>query len=165
MKKIILLLALFSFSFQMMAQNFELPENIKLEKKKDYTKYEKEVVQAIDWLVKTPVNQEKTKRKAVSAFVFQWISGTPTVSIELSADIVTFMNSTDCLIMFMSGWTKFALQNEGETDNLKGNLAGIEMVIEFYKRNKPIFGKIKDVEKYIKLQDKGELESFIKSKL
>ena len=71
MKKITLLLIVMSFTFVSFSQDFNVPKNYKLEKAEDYTLLEKDVLNAIDWLYKTPANEKVQKRKTVNAFVLQ----------------------------------------------------------------------------------------------
>lgn len=136
-----------------------------LEKKEDYAKYETDVIKMYDWLLETPIGVDSDKRKAMNAFVIQWISGSPNVTIELSADIVTYMDCAECLTIFMGGWTKYVLETKDFDGKVKGNLAGTKGVIQFYTANKKALGKNKEIEKLIQLKDENKLEDFIKSKM
>ena len=146
-------------------QDFQVPKNYTFEKKEDYAKYEKEIINCIIWLEKTLINKQQDKRKEVNAFLIKWLEGSPYVSIEISQDIVTFLDCSDCLMIFMGGWAKYSLENSDYKNKLKGNIAGVQSVIKFYKNNKEFLGKNKAIEKYIKLQDKGELENTIKERV
>lgn len=146
-------------------ENKKEEKNYKLEKKEDYAKYETDVINMYNWLLTTPFGVEPEKRKAMNAFIIQWISGSPNVTIELSADIVTYMDCADCLVIFMGGWTKYALETKDFEGKIKGNLAGTEGVIEFYNSNKKALGKNKEIEKLIQLKNDNKLENFIKSKI
>lgn len=143
----------------------EEEEVFKLETKEDYAKYEKDVVDAYRWLMKTPVDVEPRQREALNSFLIEWISGSPNVTIELSENIVSYVDCADCLVIFMAGWTSYALETKDFDNKLKGNLAGTESVIEFYQSNKKALGKNKAIEKFIKLKDSNKLESFIKSNM
>lgn len=146
-------------------ENKKEEKDYKLEKKEDYAKYETDVINMYNWLLTTPIGAEPEKRKAINAFVIQWISGSPNVTIELSADIVTYMDCGECLTIFMGGWTKYALETKDFEGKVKGNLAGTEGVIEFYTLNKKALGKNKEIEKLIQLKNDNKLENFIKSKI
>lgn len=146
-------------------ENKKEEKDYKLEKKEDYAKYETDVINMYNWLLTTPLGVEPEKRKAMNAFIVQWISGSPNVTIELSADIITYMDCADCLVIFMGGWTKYALETKDFDGKVKGNIAGTEGVIEFYTQNKKALGKNKDIEKLIQLKNDNNLESFIKSKI
>lgn len=160
----LLLALIFFISLQSFSQDFKVPANYKLEAAEDYAKYEQDVIDAVTWLQNTPVNEERGRRKEVVRFLMQWITGSPTVTIEIGK-LVTFMDDADYLMLFMGGWTKYALTTKDFTDKVKGNQAGIESVIDFYKKNKDIMGTHKGVEKYIKLQEKGKLAKYIESKV
>ena len=140
-------------------------EEFRLETAEDYAKYEQLVINGHNWLLNTPVEQEVAKRKEINGFLVQWISGSPSVSVEITESIVTYLGCPDCLMMFMSGWTAKALES-GDFDNkFEGNLAGTESVIAFYKSNKKVLGKNKAIEKLAKLKEKGKLKDFIRENM
>jgi hypothetical protein len=162
MKTITLTLILTVISLQLFSQDFEVPKNYKLDKAEDYATYEPDVVKCFDWLMKTPVNEQAAKRKEANAFLIKWLSGSPSVSLEIKQEIVTFMGSSpDLFMIFMGGWAKYALESKDYKNKIAGNLAGIESVIEFYKKNKDFVPKDKNIEKYIEMKDKGTLKGFI----
>jgi len=165
MKTNVFILSLLFFVITLSAQEFEVPKDYSFEKTEDYNNQRNNVIKAIDWLENTPINKETEKRKEVSTFLMQWLTGTPDVSISLNAEVITFMDCTDCLMVFMGSWAKYALENKDYKNELKGSIAGIESVIKLYKNNKNAIGKYKAIEKYMKLQEKGKLENDIKSKI
>ncbi|QHI38717.1 hypothetical protein IMCC3317_41110 [Kordia antarctica] len=165
MKKLVSLFVVLCVISTSYAQEFELPKNYKLVKAEDYDTYAQDFVKATKWITNTPLSEETTKRKDTYAFIMKWLQGSPKVSITISQDIATFIESSDCLIVYMAGWGAYCVENDDYKDNLKGNVSGIESVISFYNRNKGLLGKIKAVEKYKKLQKKGKLASYIESKL
>lgn len=158
-----MLVGLLFVSTSSFAQDVNIPMDLKLENAEDYKKTEQLVLNSIEWLSKTPVSVNPNKRKEINAFLMKWMSGSPTVSIELVAGIVP-LDCADCLMSFLSGWTKYSLENNYEKDKVKCALAGAENAIEFYKMNKSEIGKNSDMEKIIKQQKKGKLEKYIKSK-
>lgn len=160
--KIILLLFLF-LNVGLIAQEFEVPVNISFDSEADYANYEQEVIKAIEWSFSTPVSEQQGKRKAVNAFLMQWMTGSPTVTLEISQAIVPFMDCPDCLMAFLNGWTKYSLENDYSKDRLTGVMAGTYHTIAFYERNKKELGRNPEIEKLIRKQKKGELESHIKS--
>jgi hypothetical protein len=161
MKKISLSMMLVSFGLAANAQQFELPVGYKLEKAEDYRRYEREVIQAIDWIIGTPLGQMDGNRKEVNAFLLQWMSGSPIVHLEIKQEIVTFIDSPDLLMIFMGGWTKYSLESKDFHNKVEGSLAGVEAVITFYEKNRQSLKRDKAVEKYIKLKQSGKLKSYI----
>lgn len=165
MKRTIIFLTVCLSAAWAQAQDFNVPENYKLEKAEDYAPYEDDVIACFDWLMQTPIDEEAGKRKEANAFLLKWVMGSPTVSIGIDGEIVSFADNGELLLIFIGGWTKYALQNKDEVNALSGNLAGIEAVLAFYKANRLQLGKIKAVEKYQKLKEKGELEQHLSNKL
>jgi tetratricopeptide (TPR) repeat protein len=133
-----------------------------LEKDEDYVKYEQDVIDGYDWLLNTPIGVDAEKRAELGTFLMRWMVGSPTVSLELSAEIVTYMDCAPCLMIFMGGWTKYALESNGEGNKLQGMLVGTENMIKFYNTNKEELGKNKDIEKLLKLQEENKLKEFLK---
>jgi hypothetical protein len=164
MRKILITLLLTTCSAVLFAQDFEVPENYKLEKAGDYAQYEQDIIKCVDWLIKTPITEQKTKRKAANAFLLKWISGSPDVSVTVDPKIVTFKDG-DMLLIFMGGWAKYAIETRNFKDNVGGNVAGIEAVIAFYTNNKETLGKDKNVEKYVKMKEQGKLKAYIEKKV
>lgn len=158
-----MLICILFASTSLAAQNVEIPGNLKLETAEDYKQTEQLVLSATDWLLNTPVSEEPNKRQVINAFLMKWMIGSPTVSIELVPGIVP-LECADCLIVFMSGWTKYSLENDYLKDKVKCALAGAENTIKFYKKNKSELGENSDMDKLIKHQKKGKLKNYIQSK-
>lgn len=162
MKTITLSLILITISFGLYSQDFVVPKNYNLDKSEDYVHYEQDVIKCFNWLMKTPINEQLSKRKEANAFLLKWLSGSPNVNIEIKQEIVTFMGtSPDLLMIFMGGWAKYSLESKEYDNKIAGNLAGIEAVIEFYTKNKNLIPKDKNVEKYVKMKEKGKLKEYI----
>ena len=68
-------------------------------------------------------------------------------------------------MMFLAGWTKLAIQSDTKVSNVEGSIQGVKDVIALYQKNKAYIGKNKAIEKYIKLDNKGKLETYLASKL
>lgn len=162
MKYIILVLLLTTTSLNLFSQDFEVPQNYVLDKAEDYAPYEDDIVNCIDWLMKTPINEQEAKRQEAEAFLLLWMTGSPNVSIELKLEIISFIETTpDLLMTFMGGWTKYSLETKDFSNKVEGSKAGIESVIEFYTNNRDVLAKDKNVENYIKMKKKGTLDEYI----
>ena len=163
MNKIKTLIFLLFVSTNLLAQEVEIPNDLKLEDAEDYKQTEELFLNSTDWLLKTPISKNPSKRKEINAFLMKWMTGSPTVSIELVSGIVP-LDCADCLMSFLSGWTKYSLENDYSKNNVNCALAGAENAIEFYKKNKSELGKNSDMEKLIKQKKKGKLKKYIESK-
>lgn len=165
MKKTILCSLVLIFSLAIFAQDFSVPTNYKLEAPADFKTYEPDMLNGLDWLITTPITTELDKRKNVNTFVLAWMMGSPDVTIEVTQEVVTFLECDQCLMIFMGGWAKYAVQNNYSNDKVMGNFSGVESVIQFYKNNQGKMPKNTGIEKYMKLQEKGKLKKHIKSKV
>ena len=132
--------------------------------KEEFIASEKKVLATIDWLEVAPFEKEDDKRNKEKVVLLAWITNSPTVTLEINANVLTFnKKNPDLMLTFMGGWTKFCLQNNYSTDNVKGSFAGIKSIIKVYKNLS--LKKDKEVEKLIVMDDKGELENWVKSKM
>lgn len=161
MKKLFGILILSTLTISLFAQDFSVPNNYIMKQKEDYKKYEGDVLKAIDWLIQTPVDDQKEKRLEVNRFFIVWLTGTPDISLEIKSEIITFSKKNpELLVIFMGGWTKYALES-GDNNKLTGNLKGVEAVIDFYQKNKKALKKDKNVQQYIEMKEKGQLADYI----
>ncbi len=158
------LLLYIAISIAANGQDYKVPTNYKFDKKSDFVNYEKDILECINYVEKTPIKNNKNREKAVT-FLTQWITGTPTFSITLTPKIISFMDSPELLSAFMGGWTKLVLEHpELKNEVEKCNYAGLLSVINVYTLNKEL-NRDKGVEKFIKLEKKGELMEWVTSQL
>ncbi len=132
--------------------------------KEEFIASEKKVLATIGWLETTPFSTEEDKRTKQNALLIAWLTNSPTVTIEINADVLTFTKKhSELLMTFMGGWTRYCLQNNYSKDAIQGSLAGIRSVIKVYKNQS--LKKDKEVEKLIELEGKGELENWVREKM
>jgi hypothetical protein len=156
---------IFVMLFHCSAQEFVVPQNYKLEKPEDYAKYEADVLKCIDYLESIPLDDESAKTIAANAFLLKWMQGSPNVTIELNPYVVELCDKNkEFVMLFMGGWTRYALQNPDSVNSIKGNMAGLESILKVYKQGQGV-SRDKKVEKIIKLQDEGKLENWLKDQL
>ena len=158
--KTFLFILLFTFSFNLFSQTDgllkELPKT-----DEDFVKSEKQAINTINWLDKTPINQDVNYRKKQMMLLLAWLTNSPTVSIEIDHKVLPFTEKNPELLMtFMGGWAKYCLENSYSTDSIKCNLAGIRNVIAFYKNGNGL-KKDKKMDKLIEMESKNELENWV----
>lgn len=161
--KTILMSLLLISSVNTFAQNQEVLDGLP-STKEEFIASEKKVLATIDWLENTPIKQEPEKRKLQNANLVAWITNSPTVTLEINADVLTFTKKNpELLIIFMGAWTKYSLQNNYSKDAVMGSMAGIKSAIKVYKTGQ--LEKDKEMQKLIDMDEKGELEAWVKKKL
>lgn len=164
MKPVIFLFALLSISFLSKAQDFEIPD-YQLKDSADYSRYEEDVLNCIQWLKANAPDKYTQKRDKAKAFLLTWIMGSPNVTITLDSKITTFSKSPELFLLFMAGWTQYSLETRNYDDAVNGALKGIMVVIDYYEQYKDKLGKNKGVEKYIKMKSEGTLENYVRENI
>ena len=133
--------------------------------KEEFIKSESAIIDLVDWLENTPLDQATDKRKKMYAILLAWLTNSPPVTVEVNEKVTPMSKKNpDLLAIFLGGWTKYSLQNSYSKDLVKCNLAGIKSVVKVYKMGVGI-KKDKDIEKPVDLDSKNELEAWIVSKL
>lgn len=150
-------------AINLQAQSSELLEHLP-QTKEQFIASEKNVLATIDWLENTPIKEDEEKHKVQYALLLAWITNSPTVTIEVNADMIKFADkNSELLMMFMAGWTKYALQNNYSKEVTQGTMAGIRCAAKVYKGGG--LKKDKEMQKLIDMDDKGELEKWVSEKL
>lgn len=104
LKQLLVLLAFIATTQIVIGQELKIPENYTLEKKEDYAQHEKDIINCINWLVNTPINNQVNKRKEASTFLMNWLAGSPNVTIEISSLIINFTEKNPDLLINIYGW-------------------------------------------------------------
>jgi hypothetical protein len=159
-KSFIVVLTLICFASISFAQHYEPPANVKYNKPEDYKKYEKDVLRCIEFLETSPLTDSLDRTRA-NGFLMNWLTGCPYITVSIEAYLLQLVTiNKDFLGIFMAGWTKYAIQNPKERDEIKGHLAGLHAIIKYYKENKSA-KKDKLVDRIVKADDEGKLREWV----
>ena len=116
------------------AQQSPVPSNYSFPTKADYAQYQPQVIETVNWLEKTPVNQQPEQRQAANRFLLEWMSGSPAVSVELQPYFMDLCpKNPDALMLFMGGWSRYQLQHPDEKDAVNLNVEGLKAVLQSYQ--------------------------------
>lgn len=164
-KKVFILCLAFGLTSILTAKaqtKFEVPENVKLTEKDDYTKYESKVIEAAKWLEETDLNKETDKRQYVNAFVLQWVSGSPTVSIDINEKLgQIYGKNVELLGLYLASYTRHFLENKTTATKFSATKAALLSIMTVYKKGIKIT-KNKEMDKLIKSTDENKLDDYIK---
>lgn len=147
-------------SFTIVAQP-DLPSEYTLELAEDYEQYEETVIQSLKWLLKTPVEESVNLRAKHNAFVLIWLSGSPSINIDIDSKAMPFMEKhEDLFYTFLHGMALYALKHQDKkTDSLKNHTAGIKAVATMVEQSHAI--KIdSSLRKLMKAYRKKELKDY-----
>ncbi|MFC4816650.1 hypothetical protein [Flavobacterium sp. GCM10023249] len=167
MKKILFIASVtFLFTTATFSQTkFDIPQNVKLEAPADFETYENDVVNAATWLEETDLDKDKVKRREVNTFVLQWLTGSPTVTVEVSEPLIKLYDKNEQLLgLYLASYAKYNILNKTNTSKFEATKAAIVSMIKVYKKGIDIV-KNKEMEKAVKLFDQGKIDDYIKSKL
>jgi len=141
--------------------SFELPKNITLKADADYAKYETDIVNAAKWLEETDLNKEAAKRKQVNAFVIQWATGSPTVSVEINEQLgKIYGKNTELLMIYIANFCRNFIENKGTATKTTATKAALISIMSVYKKDIEIT-KSKEMEKLIKANEENKLDDYI----
>lgn len=166
MKKILFTYFLFVCSIFVFSQSttnpkFDVPEEYSLVAPEDYTKYEPQLVNVINWYLWRSLAFDADKRKLADQFFLKWITGSPTVDVDIHPDIVNFIDATPQLFVpYIMGCVKYSIDNNYSKDKIKANCAGIRTAVKYYKNNRSFFQKNNNIEKYDKMKE-DKLEKYV----
>ncbi len=162
MKKLFtLMLALLAITAY--SQHCEVPEKYVLAEADDYAEYEEQIMACSKWLIETPLGENKRKRKEASTFLMKWVTGAPNVSVILAEGLPPMDKSNPELsIIFLAGWTYYALENEESTKE-ECALYALETFLDFYEENKDELNHSKEIKKLLKIRKKGKLEDYVEN--
>jgi hypothetical protein len=161
---------LISFAFVMLVvfsaasqTTFEMPENVQLKSDADYAKYETDIINAAKWLEETDLDKETKKRAAVNAFVMNWLTGAPNVTVDITQPILKlYQGNTELLAIYLGGYSREFLANKNSATKRTATKAGLISMIKVYKKGISL-NKNKEMEKLVKMYDENKLDEYIQS--
>lgn len=161
--RLFLLLAIITSALFLHAQAPDLPAIPK--EKEEYTQTEPDFIKAAQWLENTPIGTDADKRKAINGWVVAWVSGSPTVTIELGGTMVKLFNKNpDLLAVYMAGYTRYCLENNYSKDAIKATVAGMKSVVNCYNLGGQV-KKDKSLSKAIEADKNGTLTDWVKQEV
>ena len=164
MRKIFLISLFLGISLSSFAQNFEVPTDYKLETEEDYIAQEKNVLAAIDWLSTNSLMNVNNVKKwdSVYKFLWKWVEGVPYLKVGFGKTAKpTFDKNVGIAVIYVGGYVKYALTTRDFENYREENLAGIEMIVNYYTVFRNELKKNSTLEKYVKLQAEGKLREYI----
>jgi hypothetical protein len=172
MKNLVLLITSCVIALAATAQNGpNIPKDYSLKKAEDYAPLKQNVIDCIKWMRGNHPDIQSSERKQAAAFVLQWVTGSPDVSVQLGTKFFTDVSGekknpygADLAIMFMFGKTLYLIEHPDDKDEANAEYAGVKDMITLYevilKRNAD--NKSKMMEKYVKLEKDGKLKDTVK---
>ncbi|PPK88734.1 hypothetical protein CLV84_1705 [Neolewinella xylanilytica] len=162
MKNYLLALGIFYSAFSF-AQEISIP-NVTYRSAADYTAQNEKVVEVIDHLRRFPADVYESRRKEAVSYLVKWLSGTPDVTVELLPFTMPYLKYGESMAIFMGSYAKLDLQDT-EADEYNKNLTALRSVAEYYLDNIDVFGRDKQMDKLVKLEEKDKLAKLVTKEL
>lgn len=153
------------FGYNAHAQSSPVPENYVLKSKDDYAKYQDDIVKTVDWLQNASWNDSPENRKPANAFIVNWITGSPDVTVTLGSALIKYTDKNpELLVIYLGNYAKYAIQHKADFNKTQADLAAIKALIDKYNKE-TTHKKDKGIEKLAQLDQDGKLEDWIRSDL
>jgi hypothetical protein len=138
---------------------------VELNSASDFVKYENDIIQAAKWLEETDLNKETEKRNAVNAFAIKWISGSPTITVEVNDALgKIYGDNNQLLALYLASYSRNYIELKEKATKQTATKAGIVSMINVYKKGIEIT-KSKEMDKVIKLEKEDKIDGYITTKL
>jgi hypothetical protein len=173
MKNIMIIILGFFFLFgctsvekgQVSGNEFTVPSNYSFESENDFRRYEPNILECINYLKNAPVNDLSNNRKKINSFFMDWLTGVPYVHIKINSSVMELCKeNSNFLIIFMAGWTEYALLNPNDKNEANGFLAGIETIIDVYKKGNGV-KRDPNIQNLINIQNQGNLLNWVNERI
>lgn len=145
------------------AQEITIPE-VTYRSESDYAAQNDKVIEVVDHLRRFPADVYASRRKEAVAYLVQWLTGTPDVTVSLHEFAAPYLGYGESMAIFMGRYAQLDLQDP-EADEYEKNVTALESVAEYYLDNTDIFGRDKQLDKLVKLQEKDKLGKLVAKEL
>jgi hypothetical protein len=161
MKKLLLICLLITVTSNLFAQNLPAFDEIKLDKKEDYKNADTAVMQAANFILSTPIDQNAELRQKAAHFVIKWMQGTPYHTFSLEQNAIQYLSdNVDLMFVYMAAMAKDALQHQ--SDDLKAlTINGVKTLLVYVNNPANNVKKDKNLKKLTEENDKGNLDNFL----
>ena len=139
----------------------------------EYLRDTAQIAQTIRWLEGNAFPENFKDRKEKAAYVFKWLEGAPYTVMVDGAFIESIMKDKsfaykDMIVpQFVFGKGLYLIENNGDKNELKANMRGLESIIKLYSqiKAKDARAKNKTLDKYAALASKNELEAYVRKQM
>ena len=143
-----------------------LPEEFVLDAPDDYPQYQEIVIESLQWLLKTPMEEQVNLRAKHNAFDLIWLSGAPNLSIDIDSKAMPFMDTHEELFYtFIFGMALYQLKHPGvKTDKIKLHTYGLKAVAEMVLKSHHVEMDA-SLRKIVKAYRKKQLKEYAQKRL
>lgn len=161
-QNLLLVACLFLYGITARAQSTpQLPSTNGLSTKEDYAKYETVIVQSAEWLENTPLDAQPDTRDLVSAFVLQWLTGSPNVTITFTEGLTKpFDKNPRLLPIFSARYAAWCITNNTYNNVNEPTKAGLTAIAKVYQKDVGVH-HAKAMDKLVKAIQENTLDDYM----
>jgi hypothetical protein len=160
---LIILLSCFAHSYGQNDGCPRLPDKYEWKTAREYKRDEDLVLRTLQWLNRTPLNDQLVVRSKANLFVMKWICGSPSLNIVIETNNLPFYEEfPDLLFPFIHGVAQCTLTKNKGCDELKATINGFNTVA-FMIQNDDGLKKNKSLQSLVKANKKGKMELYVQS--
>ena len=142
------------------AQTFKALE---FKSKEDYARYETEIMDMSDYLLKTAVDDQSDDTKIAFQNVFKWMQGTPDHGFQLDESITNITkHNAELLVPLLASMTSYVLHLKEKTDASDVKLNSFGLFLTYCENDKHAVKMNKELKKALAAKEKGELRRYLK---
>jgi hypothetical protein len=149
-------LLLTTVAFQGQSGAPDIPDEFILESEEDYRGYEALAKKGLAWLLDTPLDEFVEERNEVNAFALIWMSGCPYLKLDITSDVMPFLDThPDLIYPFMHAMALYKLNHGKCEDAIQLHAEGLRGVAKVIKKSD--IKKSKEIRTLLKADKKGRL--------
>lgn len=148
-----------TLSFSQTTTDFD---TVKLKKDSDFKEANKYALEASNYILSVPLDNNSLLRLDAIQFILKWMEGTPDFTFSLDSTIMdkVVKGNDDLLGVYMACMTKYCLENEANSkDNQMVKLNSIKLILDYCENPANNVKISKQLKKLSEANKKGELES------
>jgi len=147
-----------------LSQNSNITDTIQFKVKGDYSKFEPLVLESVNLLLKSPINENSnnlTNLKAIQ-FMMKWMEGTPDYQFNIDESMVKATKSNKSLLgVFLASMVKYCIENKTtEIKSIKYN--SFLVFLKYCEDSKNNVKLDKELKSLIKAKDNNSLKAYLK---
>lgn len=143
----------------------EIPKEYQWDTPQEYAVDEASVTEVLKWLCSEPLGLNIQKRSLANAYVMEWITGSPSIRLEVNSEVFPFLEEhPELLFSLIQGMAFYSLGHPDEKDAVKLHAEGLETVAHHAELSEEL-SKDGDLKKLIKANRKRQLKVYYQESL
>ena len=144
------------------SQSLPQTDSVKLVTKDDYRAAEPVVLQACNYLLSTPSDQNNSSRLKAGQFIFKWMEGTPDFTFTMEQNVLKYIEADlDLMTVYFACLTSWSLQNKPVPDTKTVTLKAVEKLVAYIDNGSNHVSMNAGLKALSKANRKGNLENFL----